>query len=191
MAAVLPPVARVLVYATAALWAVAELRQGMNTRPEARQADRGSRLVVRLSAVAGVVGATLVDHVKGADIRPTTVPVWSGLVVLWCGVALRLWSFRTLGRYFTFTVQTSPDQPVITAGPYGVVRHPSYAAILLAVIGIGLLLTNWLSLVVLVAGTACGLAFRIRVEERALLRDIGEPYRRYAETHKRLIPFVW
>ena len=116
---------------------------------------------------------------------------WVALVLLWCGVALRLWSFRTLGRYFTFTVQTSADQPVITDGPYRVVRHPSYAGILLAVMGIGLFIGNWLSFAILTAFVTCGVVFRIRVEERALLQELGEPYRAYAAAHKRLVPFVW
>ena len=99
--------------------------------------------------------------------------------------------FRTLGRYFTFIVQTSGDQPVITNEPYRVLRHPSYAGILLAVIGVGLFIGNWLSLVSLTIAMACGLVFRIRAVERALLQNLGDDYRNYAATHKRLVPFIW
>jgi protein-S-isoprenylcysteine O-methyltransferase Ste14 len=35
----------------------------------------------------------------------------------------------------------------------------------------------------------CGVLFRIRVEERALLQDLGEPYRAYAADQNRLVPF--
>jgi protein-S-isoprenylcysteine O-methyltransferase Ste14 len=80
---------------------------------------------------------------------------------------------------------------VITDGPYRFVRHPGYAAILVAVSGIGLLVGNWLSLLCLVVAFASGLVYRIRVEERALLADLGDSYRNYAATHKRLVPFVW
>ena len=59
------------------------------------------------------------------------------------------------------------------------------------VTGAGLLMTNWLALIVLVVATAFGLVFRIRIEERAPLSHVGEDYRRYAATHKRLVPFVW
>jgi protein-S-isoprenylcysteine O-methyltransferase Ste14 len=48
-----------------------------------------------------------------------------------------------------------------------------------------------LSLVTLAAAVVCGLAYRSRVEERALLQDLGEDYRNYAATHKRLVPFIW
>jgi len=39
--------------------------------------------------------------------------------------------------------------------------------------------------------TLVGLSYRIHVEEKALLNDLGDRYRSYAEDHKRLIPFVW
>lgn len=88
-------------------------------------------------------------------------------------------------------MQTSGDQPVISSGPYRVIRHPGYAGILLAVIGLGLFIGNWLSFVSLTIAIGCGLMFRIRVEERALLQNLGDDYREYAATHKQLVPFVW
>ena len=112
-------------------------------------------------------------------------------MLFWTGIALRLWSFHTLGRYFTFTVQTSRDQPVIVAGPYRLIRHPSYAGLLLVLTAVGLFIGNWWSLMWLTGIIAAGLVFRIRVEERALSRNLGDRYRRYAETHKRLVPFIW
>lgn len=40
-------------------------------------------------------------------------------------------------------------QPVITAGPYRYVRHPSYTGLLLAFLGLGVFFGNWLSVIVL------------------------------------------
>ena len=57
--------------------------------------------------------------------------------------SLRLWSFHTLGRYFTLTIQTSSDQPVIADGPYRLIRHPSYAGLLLIIMAVGLFIGNW------------------------------------------------
>jgi protein-S-isoprenylcysteine O-methyltransferase Ste14 len=175
---------------TAVIWLVLEVSQSVKRRPEGVNADQGSRFVLRFASIVGVGLAIVFSRGAGA-IRPTAVADWVGLCLLWSGIAVRLWSFRTLGRYFTFTVQTSSDQPVITAGPYRVVRHPSYAGMLLAVMGLGLLIANWWSFISLTAAVACGLVFRIRVEERALLRDLGDDYRSYASTRKRLVPFLW
>jgi protein-S-isoprenylcysteine O-methyltransferase Ste14 len=48
-----------------------------------------------------------------------------------------------------------------------------------------------LSFVCLTVATTGGLVFRIRVEERALLQHLGDGYRDYAATHKRLVPLIW
>jgi protein-S-isoprenylcysteine O-methyltransferase Ste14 len=185
-----PPVARWLLFASAVVWLVMELQKSTNSREEATTADKGSRLYIRIATIVGVVGAiVLTRNVSSARVSPDLA--WVGLVVFWCGLALRYWSFRTLGRYFTFTVQTSTDQPVITDGPYRFVRHPSYAAILLMVIGIGLFIGSWWALVWLTASVFCGLLLRIRVEEDALRQELGDRYDTYAADHKRLVPFIW
>ena len=187
-----PPLAHGLLLGTAVIWVVLELRQGVNHRREGVKASWGSEIIFRLAVAAGALGAIVLSRVApAAAIRLPVIAAWIGLGLLWCGIALRFWSFRTLGRYFTFIVQTSGDQPVITGGPYQVIRHPSYAGILLAVMGLGLFIGNWLSLASLTIAVACGLVFRIRVEERALLQNLGDDYRSYAATHKRLVPFIW
>lgn len=56
--------------------------------------------------------------------------------------ALRWWAFWTLGQYFTFTVDVSAEQLVVTAGPYRALRHPGYAGGLLVMIGIGVVYAN-------------------------------------------------
>ena len=191
MAAV-PPFAHGLLVGTAVIWVLLELRQGFRHRREGVKASWGSEIVFRLAVAAGALGAIALSRVApSAAIRPAAIAAWIGLGLLWCGIALRFWSFRTLGRYFTFIVQTSGDQPVITTGPYRVIRHPSYAGILLAVMGLGLFIGNWLSLAGLTLALACGLVFRIRVEERALLQNLGDDYRNYAATRERLVPFIW
>jgi protein-S-isoprenylcysteine O-methyltransferase Ste14 len=192
LAAAPRPFARGVLLATAVIWVMLELRQSAKRRPEGAKANWVSEVVFRLAVVVGALAASVLSRTApAAAIRPATVADWIGLGLLWCGMALRFWSFRTLGRYFTVVVQTSGDQPVITGGPYRLIRHPSYAGLLLIVTGVGLLIGNWLSLIGLTVTMLCGLVFRIWVEERALLASLGEDYRSYAATHKRLVPFIW
>lgn len=147
---------------------------------------------MRLAYVVGVVGAIIGQRAfPSAVIGARSLTSWIGLVIVWCGAGLRFWSFRTLGHYFTFTVQTSADQPVISAGPYRVIRHPSYAGVLLAAGGVGLVISNWASLAFLVASITCGLGYRINIEERALSEDLGGRYQSYARSRKRLVPYIW
>src|SRR5262249_24069553 len=123
-------------------------------------------------------------------VNPNVLGVLS-LLLMWSGIALRWWCFRTLGRYFTFTVMTSRDQTIVTSGPYGVLRHPSYAGVLLVLLGLGLSLGNWLSVVAVMFFALVGLLNRIRVEEAALSEALGPTYTEFARTRKRLIPSVW
>jgi protein-S-isoprenylcysteine O-methyltransferase Ste14 len=187
-----PPILRWILVVTAAIWVLLELRQSIARRPEGVAVSWASEIYFRLIVGAGAVLAALVSGATpSATIHPTALADWIGLVLFWGGISLRLWSFRTLGRYFTFTVQTSGDQPVITDGPYRLIRHPSYAGLLLVVMAIGLFIGNWWALVALTVAIAGGLVFRIGVEERALIQTLGDGYRDYAATHKRLVPLIW
>ncbi len=173
------------------VWALLELWRGLSRRPEATSHDRGSLFVLRLCAVGGALLAATAAKVTAASFMFSALLFGVSLAAVWAGIALRWWSFRSLGRYFTFTVMTSPDQPVIMSGPYRWLRHPSYAGLLLIIAGIGFAFGNWLSLAVLVGALLAGIVYRIRVEESALEIALGSAYTTYASRRKRLIPFVW
>jgi len=57
--------------------------------------------------------------------------------------------------------------------------------------GVGIVYANWLSLVAMILLPLIGLVYRIHVEEAALSATVGEAYRSYAASHRRIIPFVW
>lgn len=113
-----------------------------------------------------------------------------GTVLLFLGGLLRRACFRALGQYFTGAVVVRPDQAVVEEGPYRWVRHPSYSAGLLIFMGMGVAFGNWLGLLVLTLVPALVYTRRVRVEERALLATIGEPYQAYMGRTRRFIPFV-
>jgi protein-S-isoprenylcysteine O-methyltransferase Ste14 len=149
-----------------------------------------------LAFTACVAAATTVlvvapHAVPAAAIGHPATTFAAGVVLLAAGAALRVWSFHALGRYFTFTVKVSPDQPVITRGPYRVLRHPGYAGGLLAIVGIGLVNGNWIGLATIVLLFLGITVWRIHVEEHALLTALDGRYRTYAAHHKRLVPLVW
>lgn len=155
--------------------------------------DRGSFFVIIATSLVGVGSAfVLAQDVQSAGIGVGRWPIFVvGLVLVLLGIALRQWSVLTLGTFFTVQVQVRSDQTVVDTGPYRWVRHPSYTAIVMSFVGIGVALENWLSLVVLIVVPSVGLVIRIRVEEKALLEALGEPYREFSATRARLIPKVW
>jgi protein-S-isoprenylcysteine O-methyltransferase Ste14 len=171
-------------------WSI-RLRSRMN-RGGTRQ-DRGSLFVVIATSIAGVGGAFILAHAaQSAGVGVARWPLFIvGTVIVILGIALRQWSVLALGKFFTVQVQIRSDQTVVDTGPYRWVRHPSYTAIIMSFVGIGVALENWLSLLVLIVVPTIGLVVRIRVEEKALLASLGEPYRAFSVSRARLIPKVW
>jgi protein-S-isoprenylcysteine O-methyltransferase Ste14 len=156
------------------------------------QLDRNSLLVVQATVLGGVAAAVLLARrAPGAAIGKGRWPLFvAGLVLICAGIALRQWAVATLGRFFTIDVRVQPGQTVVEGGPYRWVRHPSYTALILTFLGLGLALGNWASLAVLAVLPTAGLVYRIHFEERALLK-LGLPYRRFATSRSRLFPGVW
>jgi protein-S-isoprenylcysteine O-methyltransferase Ste14 len=187
--------AQVAFYVVFGTFILLELRIRVRSQldTEGARADRGSIVVVWVSVAGGIAGAfALAANVQSAAIHAGRWPVFvAGIAVMIVGIVIRQWSIVVLGRYFTTDVRTHAGQRVVDEGPYRWVRHPSYSGLLLTLVGIGLALTNWAALAVIIIVPTVGLIARIRVEERALLGALGDRYRRFAATRARLIPGVW
>jgi len=115
----------------------------------------------------------------------------AGLVVMVSASLLRRHCFRMLGADFRGDVAVRPDQPVVERGAYRYLRHPSYLAAMLLHLGFGLCFTNWGTLALLVLGVPPLFVYRIHVEERALLEQLGASYADYAHRTRRVIPGIW
>jgi protein-S-isoprenylcysteine O-methyltransferase Ste14 len=152
--------------------------------------DRGTRVMIALTLGLAVgLAGTAAAH----DTGPRTPGALraAGLVVMWVGLALRVWAIATLGRAFRTTVEVDAGQAVVATGPYRRLRHPSYSGLLLIAIGFGAGSGSWLGLVVCALLPVPALLWRIHVEEAELAAVIGERYRAYQRQTKRLIPGVW
>jgi protein-S-isoprenylcysteine O-methyltransferase Ste14 len=80
---------------------------------------------------------------------------------------------------------------VVERGTYKWIRHPAYLAGILLLLGIGLALANWISIVVVVLVPSAVYGYHIHVEEQALVETLGTPYREHMNRTKRLIPFLF
>jgi protein-S-isoprenylcysteine O-methyltransferase len=175
-------------------WLAGETWIGWRRRPgsAAKVGDRGSMLVVVASTfiaiVIAVAGAVVPGTVIGDGTRPALFI--TGLALMAAGVALRWYSIHALGRSFTVVVATRTGQSVIESGPYRWIRHPSYTGALVTLTGVILCGTNLVSFLGLVPVLAA-YAYRIRVEEAALLEGLGDTYRDYMRRTRRLVPFLF
>ena len=168
------------------------VRKGLKGGKRADSKDGGSMKVL----LAGMGVATVIAY------PIAFVNVWSfpgswqlplfalGVLLMFLGSMLRRYCWRTLGEYFTGDVSVKPDQPIISTGPYRLVRHPSYTAGMMMYIGIGFALGSWFSLALLTITTVATYSYRVLVEERVLLDALGEPYDAFLKGRKRFIPYI-
>lgn len=110
--------------------------------------------------------------IEGALTGPAPLPVLgAGLVVFGLAKALKAWAIASLGVRWTFRVLVPPGDPLVTRGPYRLLRHPNYVAVVGEFLGVAL--TVWAPLTGAVALVVFGLLLmrRIAVENRALGRS--------------------
>ena len=97
-----------------------------------KSSDRFSVLLILLMCVVSVVvPVTDWAYCKGAGTQIGFF-TYLGAAMIIAGLAFRAWAVNTLGKYFTATVQIVEDHKLIRTGPYGIVRHPSYAGAFIA-----------------------------------------------------------
>jgi protein-S-isoprenylcysteine O-methyltransferase Ste14 len=185
-------VGRVLFFLTLAGWAVLELgvRVWESSQGRGRLGrDRFTRVLIGVSIGLAIGLAVSVGHGHSAQIPKAARAI--GLAMMWLGLAVRAWAIATLGKSFRTTVEVEPGQAVISTGPYARIRHPSYTGLLLIVLGVGLAVGEWASLIICALLPLAAVLLRIRVEEAELVRVLGDSYVEYERRTKRLIPGVW
>jgi protein-S-isoprenylcysteine O-methyltransferase Ste14 len=189
------PAARAVFRATVYTWAGAEalllLRNRAGRSARASRARDPSLPVVGVCLAVGVAVPFALARDDVAVIGGGWLPVVAGVALMICGAAFRLWAMFTLGRRFTFRVEIQHDHRIVTSGPYRYLRHPSYTGLLVGLLGYGVALDSWLSILVAVLAPLVGLLVRIRVEEARLNAALGDEYRRYTARTRRLVPGVW
>ena len=155
--------------------------------------DRGSLVVlIGLQWVGLALNFSLAWFFPFATISLHRTILFSlGILFILLGVGLRWFSIRVLGRYFTRDIAVSLDQKVVQNGPYRFIRHPAYSGTFLTMLGVGMAMTNWASLISLLFCVFLGHFYRVRIEEEALIHNIGQPYIDYMRRTKRFIPLVF
>ena len=150
--------------------------------------DRGSGALIILTVFISI-GLALSFGYSGVGVLPDWI-FYPGIFLMLLGVLVRQWAIAVLGRFFSLTVRVATDHRVVTRGPYRLVRHPSYTGVLITFIGLGLAVQSLGGLLVLLGVFSLSYGYRIRVEEKTLLSELGEDYASYMKRTKRLIPYL-
>lgn len=160
-------------------------------RPPTAGADRIAVGLLRVMALAHIIVGAL-DTGRWHLTAP--VPMGIRLTAL-LGMAAGLGTFyRAMheNRFFSAVVriQTDRGHQVVDSGPYGIVRHPGYAGLILVPPFSGLALGSWIAVAVGLIMSA--LVVRRVLFEDSFLRKHLEGYTAYTQrVPHRLIPGVW
>ncbi|MFG1694615.1 methyltransferase family protein [Nonomuraea sp. NPDC049309] len=156
----------------------------MDTSPD----DRGTSLTIGLAFAVAACLPPLLRLLPAGTLPLAVAP--AGLVIEGAGLALRGWSMRTLGRFYSRTLRTEGDgHRLVRSGPYRLVRHPGYAGSLLIWAGFALTSASALALVAVAALLGWAYGRRIAAEER-LLEQRLPGYADYRAVTGALLPVV-
>jgi len=95
---------------------------------------------------------------------------WPMLVLVLASQALRWWCITTLGPRWNTRVIVVAGLPLVTGGPYRLLRHPNYVAVATEGVALPLVHTAWVTALVFTVLNAALLRVRIRTEDAALAR---------------------
>jgi protein-S-isoprenylcysteine O-methyltransferase Ste14 len=182
-----------LIALTVAFWALviaAMLAGGGISRGE--REDRANRWVLIPFSLLGLALAVVPPYTDrigfltfgGDAIR------WAGLALFVIGGALRIWPVFILGNRFSGLVAIQRGHQLVTTGIYGVIRHPSYAGLLISSVGWSLAFRSALG-VIFTALLVPVVIARIRSEEELLGAHFGTEYDAYRARTARLIPAIY
>lgn len=120
----------------------------------------------------GLLAGCLVE--AGPAHRPF-VPVvgWTMTAVVVAAQALRWWCIGTLGHRWNTRVVVVPGLPLVTGGPYRLLRHPNYVAVAAEGLALPLVHGAWVTAVVFTVLNGALMAVRVRCEDAALAAASG------------------
>jgi protein-S-isoprenylcysteine O-methyltransferase Ste14 len=185
-----------------------EIRFGARARAFGSGAsDRGSTRYLSIGSIVPIIGFAAAIKIRSGGLFGIThsqanwllwpairvdFPTigWTGAVIALAGVLLRLWAVIVLRERYTRTLLIHENHIVERGGPYRIVRHPGYLGSLLFFNGVALASCSAAVLISSIAVTVAAYSYRISVEDKMLIDEFGDEYRRYRKDVPGLIPFV-
>lgn len=163
-------------------------------RTEERKRDRVSVVGIVVQGTAySVVWAW--RRPLGAAFVPAAGP-WGRLAFDAAAVLLGAWAvwlvaaaIVVLGKQWSFAARVVEGHELAIEGPYAIVRHPIYTAMLAMLVATGLVVSRWPALLVALPLFAVGTYVRVRSEERLLREAFGAEYEDYARRVPAVLPF--
>jgi protein-S-isoprenylcysteine O-methyltransferase Ste14 len=136
---------------------------------------------------APVLIGLVIHFMWGVDFLPPAAALISGLILLTAGAALGMWSVWTMLSQGEHPEPSRPTEKLLINGPFRFSRNPSYLALLISAIGLGLGLSSIPILISVPAGFALLALWVVPAEERYLAALFGDEYREYQRRVRRWV----
>ncbi len=163
---------------------------GLGGRPGSAEWIAGVGFTVALLVGAAAPVLALLGAVEPIDALDTSAAHAVGLILAVAGIGATFYAQVAMGRSWRIGVDPGERTELVTAGPFGLVRNPIFAAMLPTALGLTLLVPSWVALLGL-AGLVVALELQVRVvEEPYLRRTHGDAYADYAARVGRFFPGV-
>jgi protein-S-isoprenylcysteine O-methyltransferase Ste14 len=164
-------------------------------KPPQQKAIRYERRSVVGIVIQGLAYAAIwmLERTRFTPIVPAPGPLAVILPLLAVALAVAsLWmslsALHTLGKEWSLEARVVEGHRLVTEGPYRLVRHPIYSAMLGMLLATGLVVSHWIGLLGGIVIFAIGTGIRVRSEERLLRAQFGAAYDDYARQVPAIIP---
>ena len=157
----------------------------------ASSGDKGSLWLLYILITMGYIlsfsiGATTIGRMNHWD---TFFAI--GFILIAIGLAIRIQSILTLKQHFTYSVAKIENHELIEKGLYKWIRHPGYLGQLIIFTGVPISFSNWMAVILMITPVLIGYIYRIGVEEKFMVEQMGQKYIDYQKQTKKLIPLIW
>lgn len=174
------------------IWVVTE-QVAKKKKSRTKKITLSSRLYRAAITVAGIFGILqMFDVVNFWTFQPTAQLHLVGAILLALGFLVSLSARISLGANWAHGAeyQIVKKQELVTSGIYKYVRHPIYAGLFLALVGVEILAHSYL---VIPAGVlfVIGAYKQSKKEEDLLTKHFGSKYTNYVKKSKMFIPFLY
>jgi len=153
--------------------------------------DKGSIWIMIILIAIGYSLSFSIAATKTGRIYHWDIFFAAGVLLIIIGLIIRIKAILELKQHFTYTVTEIENHELIETGLYKNIRHPGYLGQLLIFMGTSLSFSNWLSVVFMMIPVLLGYLNRIIVEERFMIKQLGQKYIDYQKQTKRLIPRIY
>jgi len=167
-------------------WIISEFRVSKEeTGKGNKTSDYGTCELYAIGQAAVILSALWLTPVQGSL---DTIHI-IGFIIFLGGISLRLFAIKTLGKYYSHIVREIDNHEIIDSGPYSFIRHPAYAGMILANLGVVIFFFNLITLTLFCLVLLPAIVLRILIEEKTLYKI--DKYSMYAKDRRRLLPGIW